>query len=430
MGVLGTLQTLRARPCISAAGGFSLASDLLGEEAQGLALVADDMSLFIRDTGTPANAYSGTVGGKFTYTSPSQKWIEERDGVWRGSTSLRCEFSGGTALGIPVELDAFTNLTYPSRPSTTDASGVYSGSTIFGVSTYPTIAASPDTDPFGGTDAIRLTWNGVSARYGTPTATTTRHIPDGGTRSVLKAMFMRAASGTVSNVTLALRQTTGGPIAFVIPTLTTTWQRVTLIGTAIGGNGTCGWYLESSGTGVIDVIQYDLGVGTYITSPVLTTTASATRTADNISLATSLFPYSATAGTVKALLRPHLAVAGGGFVTLSNGTTSNVVTVYNNGTTINWVTLVASATQCNISTGAYSAGTERGFAGAYADNDFQAAAEGTLGTADVSGTLPTAATILRFANGSGSGGGRFHLRQLMYLPRRASNAELQTFSSP
>lgn len=200
-------------------------------------------------------------------------------------------YSSGVRTGIMDE-PAATNVTFPSMPSAADAAAAYSGSTIFGVSTYPTIAAGSLAAPISGAPTIRLTWNGVTARYGTPTSATAKHIADSGAQSVVTSVYARAVSGTVSNVSLVQRQTTGGPIGSVTPTLTEAWQRVAKISTTVGGNGGCGWYLESSGTGVIEIVQYDHCVGTVATSPIITYGSTVLRAVDNIYTPTTNFPYS------------------------------------------------------------------------------------------------------------------------------------------
>lgn len=180
-----------------------------------------------------------------------------------------------TSLGLLVEQGS-TNDTWPS----TLGSVSYAAGAVFGVSTYPTAAASATIAPDGSTNGQRLTWNGVTARFGTPTNLGNIGVPDGSSIPVTASLWMRAVSGTVSDVTLNLRQYSGVNIATATPTLTTTWQRVTVEGSTVNTQGICGWYLNSAGTSVIEIWGYQIEPLAFATSYIPTTTVSVARAAD------------------------------------------------------------------------------------------------------------------------------------------------------
>lgn len=99
--------------------GSLLAVALAGSETDILAVDFTDLSLVIRDTTTPANNYVSTIGSKFTYSSPSTKWILNKSGVYESGTTIRTEYNAsGVALGVRIE-EARTNLFLNSRSPVT-----------------------------------------------------------------------------------------------------------------------------------------------------------------------------------------------------------------------------------------------------------------------------------------------------------------------
>jgi hypothetical protein len=78
------------------------------------------MSMVVRDTGTPANNFSGDPNTKLTYTSPSTKWIENSSGILVSGTTLRTAFLSSVAQGLLVE-EARVNLAIWGRDLTNAA---------------------------------------------------------------------------------------------------------------------------------------------------------------------------------------------------------------------------------------------------------------------------------------------------------------------
>lgn len=123
----------------------SIASSLLDGEASGLAVSFIDGSMIIRDTGTPANNYSGAPSGKLTLSNSPAKWVRGADGNRTSVSGFVTEYAGdGNALGFRVEPAATNLFVNPRAPATQNI----------------TVTAQAYTLAFDGTGTITL--SGVS----------------------------------------------------------------------------------------------------------------------------------------------------------------------------------------------------------------------------------------------------------------------------
>ena len=161
------------------------------------------------------------------------------------------------------------------------------------------------------------------------------------------------------------------------------------------------------------------------TSPIPTFAASVTRAADNVNVATSAFPFSATAGTIiwegsDSLLNNT------SLWSLGDGTNNERIVPYtSSGNTIGFLVSDGGGTQANITGFAASPGVNFKSGGAWAANDFAFVKDGgTVGT-DVSGTLPTVTTLRLHDNSLAGASILGRVKNVVYLPRRMTNAELQ-----
>ena len=171
--------------------------------------------------------------------------------------------------------------------------------------------------------------------------------------------------------------------------------------------------------------------GAFATSPIPTTTAAVTRSADVASITGSAFSswYSQSEGTVfwEAALAPGNPPASTfpGYWSLNNGTATNAIMGYAVSSTVNRLFVRESGTvTADISFPAFTAAATSKSAGAYKVNDAAGTTNGgTIGT-DSSVTLPTPdrLTIGAQALGSPLNG---YLRRLTYWPVRLGNNVLQ-----
>lgn len=295
----------------------------------------------------------------------------------------------------------------------------------------------------GGAGAV-LTANNATAPDGTTTAakidlSTTANSAvyqvNATTGTLTMSVWLR---GAVGGETVKLQYYTAAPVASGASstfTLTTSWQRYTYTAT-VGGNAY--WYVMSDNTTAKTVYAWgaQLEAGSFPTSYIPTTSASVTRSADVASVATSAFPYSATAGTlvVKATANNYPSAASGGLnphvVALTpSGDGSNSIRILRAAGAVDplFRVMVAGVDVALVSpatTSTWPNGTTRSVAIAWAANDFAMSIGGGAVATDTAGALPSVNTL-----GIGSLGTSAHfnghIRQITYIPRRLTDAELQ-----
>lgn len=171
-----------------------------------------------------------------------------------------------------------------------------------------------------------------------------------------------------------------------------------------------------------------LEAGSFATSYIPTGSATATRSADVSSVSTQAFPYSSTEGTLVAnVLSPNGQSSNRRIWSINddaNGTT-NSLELRNNSTNVSILTIAGATTGTVTSTWpdtAFKIGA------AWAASDYALGVNGGTVATGSSGTIPTGATTLRLGNFTTTQSRWLcgHIRQITYLPRRISNAELQT----
>lgn len=183
------------------------------------------------------------------------------------------------------------------------------------------------------------------------------------------------------------------------------------------GNGTSGVLISNS----------QLEAGNFQTSYIATTTASVTRSADVASVATSQFPYNATEGTivVKGIIFGPKDF--GVFCELGDGTFNNRVSISMGGNGFVYQIVDASGSRV-FSGGAMSSGANAIITAGIAakENDFVSVLNNGTPVTDTTGAMPSAASSI-FIGRPGIGAGQLNgwVRQITYLPRRLTNAQLQ-----
>lgn len=242
------------------------------------------------------------------------------------------------------------------------------------------------------------------------------------------------ASFNISTGVLGTVSGTGSPSA-TITAVGNGWYRCTLTFTPISTSSNIqlransadgGFAFTGNGTSGIYLYGAQLEAGSFATSYIPTTTATATRSADVAQVSTAAFPYSQTEGTLVVSVTKDFL--GGDAVSAALYTTgvSDTMELFFNSSDSRLYAATGGVTQVNlIDTGKVVAGatTKAGFA--YAANNYALSTNGGAAVPDTTATVPPVAAL---GIGSRAGGLPFRgwIRQITYLPRRISNAELQS----
>jgi hypothetical protein len=208
-------------------------------------------------------------------------------------------------------------------------------------------------------------------------------------------------------------------------TVTSSWTRVATASATVT-NPPLIIRMATSGD-AIDVALFQIENGAFITSPIATVASQVTRAADNITILTSAFPYSATAGTFA-----YEAANGGtalAFVyELSDGTANE--RILSNAKAASHLFVVdGGVTVADLDAGTFVTGVFAKSAQAFAANDFAACINGGTVATDGAGTMPTV-NILRLGRQfDGQHNLNGHIKRLDYYAVRKTDAELQVLST-
>lgn len=356
--------------------------------------------------------------------------------------------SAGVLQGILVE-EARTNLlTYSEQFDNAAWS-----------TTACTVTANAAVSPDGQTTAELLTPTAVSSFHrinnaAAAAATTSGTLscfvkPNGYTQIALRensasgvsAVFLLTGSGSVVGTHSVAGHTASNA---VITALANGWYRLsftyTLSGSAtsslgiyvLNGTWTTGdpHSLTFTADGTSGAYVWGAGhdAGAFATSYIPTLASTVTRAADNISLATSAFPYLQSATTVYIKYNYIGATTTPYPIALDNGAGLSVFAgIRHNANQFN-----TQAGAVTISPGLTTPGSNK-IAFAQASADRAVSANGNAANTSVAAYTPGLATSLAIGQLGGTPSvyaSTCYISQIMYLPRRASNAELVTLTTP
>jgi hypothetical protein len=242
-------------------------------------------------------------------------------------------------------------------------------------------------------------------------------------QSVTSASAARATSAYVKRITGtgAISMTQDGGATWTAVTVSNSWERVS-IPSATVANPSVGFRVSTSGDAIaVDYVQCENG--SLPTSPIETTTISATRNADVVNNTGANFSswYNQSEGTVLAQYRfPQSPNTGGARVyQFSNSTGSNVIWLRAQGGTNRIYDVTdASVSQASFFAGVYAAGTEYRGAVSVKANDFAFAENGGTLQTDTSGTVPSVDRIgIGMEPNSSSAQGNVIIKRLTYWPK-------------
>ena len=179
------------------------------------------------------------------------------------------------------------------------------------------------------------------------------------------------------------------------------------------------------------VSRPQLELGAFATSYIPTAASTVTRNADVATVGVSQFPYSSTEGSIVANVTPLNVAAARRAVQIDNGTENERYTLSTNSTPNGLFTVIdGGSSQAAIATGTPAANANIKLAARYKVNDFALSVNGGAASTDTTGTLPTADLLMRLGSGTSSAEPlNGHIRQITYIPRALTDAELATRSA-
>lgn len=315
---------------------------------------------------TPATSYAQTSSGTLTGFA---------------ANTLRM-----TDLGLLIE-EARTNLQLWSS----DFSNAAWIKESFSSGTNPVVTTASGNAPDGTNTANKVVF---SRTNGTSNSDVAQAVTLGATATYIGSLYVQAfAAGDVGKV-ISIWQYDGTVKNLQNVTLTAAWQRVQTTGASTLNSGSSR-QLSSFGlvngdgasTGTVNVLcwQADGQQGSFITSPVPTTTASVTRAADVVKMTGLNFP------PPFSLFAKVTPVGQAQTIDILNTQTSlvNSVGIYTPSAFNAWVR-ESSSTTANVGVGSgLAANTVARIAARYAINDVNVAGNGSAGTPDASVTPPT-----------------------------------------
>jgi len=346
--------------------------------------------------------------------------------------------SDGNRLGLLIEESRTNLVTYSERLSQQN-------------DIRCTVTDNQAISPSGNTDASsaiestdsadhRIDFISISVTSGT-SYTFSVYIKEAG-RSWVRIQMGTGGFGTAYanfNLSTGAIGTTTGITTAQTTDLGNGWYRCEITATATAtasttlavqlGTGDQGISYTGDGTSGIYIYGAQLEAGSFPTSYIPTSGATATRSADVASISTDAFGYNQSAGSVVVQIGKHAGVTSGSqyVVSLDNNASGERMQINRfNGNYILDV-VDGGVSQVSVSVGPGADNSKIAFA--YALNNFAATEDGDTPVTDTSGTVPapTEVTIGTAWNGGSPLNG--HIKSIRYYPRRLTNAQLQEITT-
>lgn len=330
--------------------------------------------------------------------------------------------------GFLIE-ESRTNLAWPSADF---SHANWAGGGAFNNWTVATVTANAAAAPNGATEADLITCvnpptSGRASRWSvTPGATYTA------------TLYLKRVNGTGGALFNVHTGNSGTLVAAQFATV-----NITNYSTSVYTRATITFTVPASGVNQIEfgpsmntvgdsflAWGADLQLGAFATSHIPTTTASATRSADTVSVPLSAIAgFSQTEGTMVG--EWVIPVSDNCYVAqLDDGTNSNRIWLATNGAQVDAHTFAGDVAQV-VSSIAFTPNTAvHKVASAWKVNDFAVSLDGSVALADTSGTVPPVTTLRIGGNGVLSGyETNGHIRKLRLYNTRLTNAELQAMTA-
>lgn len=317
--------------------------------------------------GRPENFLTVSSSANGWYLTPSGLWVNA------AANTLRYQASSSTlaALGVLPE-EARTNVCLWNRDLTNGAwvaVNVTAAKTQVGIDGV-TNSASSITSTAGNGTILQTIVLASSAR--------------------MQSAFVKRITGTGT-----VNMTTDGGLTWTAITVTSAFTQVT-VPTQTLANPIVGFQIVTSGDAIaVDMVQNENG--TFVTSPIATTTASVARTAEAISmtLPTSLQSLSAYALLVSFIVNGHTTGIFNVAAQIDDNSQNNRCRIgESSGDVLNSTWVTGAASQANMNHSAPTLGAVNKILSSAAVNDFISVHNGGAALTDASGTMPTGITTL------------------------------------
>lgn len=376
---------------------------------------------FIDSTSAAWNATSASTGTIIVTRAHFRRTPSVSDYIKATSAAvyrLPYVYSAGLCTGIMVEPAATNRNAYANAfGSWTLKSGV-------------TVTADTTVAPDGTTTADTLAFTSSAYTY-----TINSTVTSTATLSMMGSIWLKGTPGDKIGLRIVNANTNAGDI--IVVTLTADWVRYTVTASIPFTSGqTVTMGLETRvgvvpGTGTAVTFQAwgaQVEDGTVATSTIPTYGTAVLRAADPPEIATSLFPYNVSEGTLYIEATVPTIVGGSRVLSLNNNTTTiRVLDVYANSATTWTCYKTVDASVFTISSVAV-AGNQK-IAARYKQNDYHSAYNGTLGTPDTSTGAMETATMLEIGHQANASQMPMLVKRIAYFPKAKTNAELQELTA-
>lgn len=409
------------------------------------------------------SSFLGAAGGSFS-RSGTATYFDSSGTLQTAATDVpRFDYNPATlgAKGLLME-SASTNYIQNSQFSGINTGGPYTGAISLGTGghwqvlaagAFPTATVTvTQTGTLNGIPFVELRFQGTNSTGAQSFITFNTVAADRisvSTGDVLSASGWMAitsltSTGGAANVRFSTRSYNSGGSWFAetssILSAVTPWTyyRVPLLTIAAGAVTADAWIFVTVPNGTtIDITARFGGMqlerGRLATSYIPTTNGTATRNADNLTMPAGSW-YSASEGTfmTQSILNSLGNNNWAPIVSFDDGSINNFMTMFINDNGADQKIsqmLTGGVNQFQSNGSANIAGTVFRQSMAYAANDAIAAADGVLGAADTTVTLPPV-TSLRIGHERGPGTQRYNgtLQSFRYYPRRVANADVTALS--
>ena len=311
-----------------------------------------------------------------------------------------------------------------------DFAGASWSKTTGGTGTVPVTTAAAGTGLDGTMSATRVDFNRGAGTTSSDYSALISASFTATTVSYAGSIWIKAFSAGDIGKTLLMRHVGAGLYGTI--TLTANWQKYTLIETGLAGSRTLDFItrgdIATSQSVSVLIWGAQVEAGSFATSyiPVGATSAGATRNADVASVSTQAFPYSQGAGTfvvnynfIGSSSNPYPLALDGGSAAIFAG-------LYHAGFAFNTDQGALGISPVLNVTGLNKVAMTQN------TNDRAVSANGNSANTSTASNVPglyTKMTIGALVNIQAVYGMSGHIRQITYLPRRISNADLVTRST-